>query len=169
MDRQRQRKLLSSAQADKLSSASSWVQGSTVLYQTISSSTVHNKVGFLAWYVESHLGTWVVQIPQESSIASPQPTNTHQYPHTHLSQGANTHHSNSRDTITEKWMLAKDAKHQCGVFLFILGFFWHGLPYPTSGSQHRCLRLEVVKTPWASFAVNSGCRIQSHGLTTLLL
>lgn len=139
MDRQRQRKLrklLSSAQADKLSSAlsssaSSWVQGSTVLYQTISSSTVHNKVGFLAWYVEGHLGTWVVQIPQESSIASPQPTNTHQYPHNHLSQGANNHHSNSRDTITEKWMAKWQKVPSISVGFFCLFWAFFGMVYHT--------------------------------------
>ena len=82
--------------------------------------------------------------------------------HSPKPRGEHSHHSSSRDTITEEPMLAKGANH-------CLFFFWHGLPYLTSGIQHRCLRLEAVKTPWVSSAVNGGCRIQSQGLATLLL
>lgn len=57
-----------------------------IMRMSISSSTVQYKVEFLAWCVESHLGTSVVQIPHESTIASPQHPSTHQYPCTHLSQ-----------------------------------------------------------------------------------
>lgn len=141
MDRQRQRKLLSLAQADKLSSESSWVQGFTVLYQTISSSTIHHKVGFLVWCTESHLGTRVVQIPQESSTASPQPTNTHQYPRTHLSKGANTLTTATQETQSQRhgcWQKVTSIS-VCG-FLFVWGVFlaWFTIPnfrFPTQMSK----------------------------------